>query len=255
MPSTWFSARSGFGLGLVLMLAVAPLGAGPVRAETKPVAETVITAAEREEFRVGVRATGETMSLLMDAYPDEYLALETKVIVGVKSGQLDMSAIRQMSFEWATNLRGRMMANVAKAPDADLLAVGRLQLEVMRKLGPSNARACYEFVEQGGLSQDSAINLGGETRAQVDRLGALQLRAASAGMKAPVTRAKIGEAEITPILEAFQQKGGDIRWMAAVGDSAKLAEFSAEERCAGAQRWIETVLDQPASLSARLLAE
>jgi hypothetical protein len=244
----------GSGLGLALALAMTAPGAALAMAKEKPAAEATITAAEREEFRAGVRRAGETMTLLMDAYPDEYAELETKVIRGVKSGQMDLAAVRQMSFEWAANLRARVMANASKASDADLIAIGRRQQEIMRKLSVSNARACYEFMEQGGLSQDSAANLGAESRTEIDKLGGMQLRAAAAATKAPVVRQEITEAEIKPILEAFQKNGGDIQWLAAVGDKDKMGNFSADERCTNAQHWLETILGQPAPMSARLLA-
>lgn len=86
----------GSGLALALALAMTAPGAALAMAKElatpkeKPAAEATITAAEREEFRAGVRRAGETMTLLMDAYPDEYAELETKVIRGVKSGQMDL---------------------------------------------------------------------------------------------------------------------------------------------------------------------
>ena len=253
MQKSRFAFGSALGLTLALAMTAAP-GAGLARTPEKPTAETTITAAEREEFRAGVRQSGETMSLLMDAYPDEYVALETKVILGVKTGQLDLAAVRQMSFEWASNLRARVMANASKASDADLVAIGRRQKEIMLKLSSSNARACYEFMEQGGLSQDSAAALGAESRTEIDKLGAMQLRAASAATKAPVVRQEVTEAEVRPILEDFQKNGGDIQWLAAVGNPKEMANFSAEDRCTNARHWLDTILDQPAPLSARLLA-
>jgi hypothetical protein len=253
MQKSRFAFGSGIGLALALAMTAAP-GAALATAKEKPAAETTITTAEREEFRAGVRRAGETMALLMDAYPDEYVALETKVILGLKTGQIDLAAVRQMSFEWASTLRARVMANASKASDADLIAIGRRQQEIMRKLSVSNARACYEFMEQGGLSQDSAANLGAESRTEIDKLGAMQLRAASAASKAPVVRQEVTEAEIKPILEAFQKNGGDIQWLAAVGDPSKMGNFSGEERCANAMHWLETILGQPAPMSARLLA-
>jgi hypothetical protein len=255
MRKSRFTAGSGLGVRVALALAIgAAPGAGMATTKAQPTVEAAITAAEREEFRGGIRQAGETMTLLMDAFPEEYLALETKVILGVKSGQMDLAAVRKLSFEWASGLRTRVMANASKASDADLIAIGRRQQEIMRKLSGSNARACYEFMELGGLSQDSAAGLGAESRAEIDKLGAMQLRAASAATKNPIVREEVTEAEIKPLLTTFEKNGGDLRWLAAVGKPDQMDNFSADVRCANAEHWLATILEQPAAMSARLLA-
>lgn len=241
-----------FGLSVFLALAATPCAG---LAQTKPAADaTAPTDAERAQFRAEVRGASEAMAMLVDAFPDEYRALETKVITGVKSGQLSDDQIRALSYEWSSGLRGRIMADVYKAPDADLIAVGKLQLEIMRYLGGTNPRACYEFVEQGGLSQDSAVNLGDEARARVNKLGVLQMRAGHAGARTPVVRAPLTEAQVQPTLAAFQKKGGDPAWLAAASNATSPSSFSAAQRCTNAQYWIEAILDQPAPVAASILA-
>lgn len=248
-------SRSGLALGLALALATAAAPAAGLAQAGRPDPKAAVTQMEREAFRAGLRSSGESMGVLMETYPDEYSAFETRIMTGLKSGALDMAGLRTMTAEWAMSMRARLAANIAQASDADLVNIGRSQLGVMRQLGPSRPAACYEFIENGGLTPATAGTLDDAARGQIDKLGAQQLRAAAAAIKSPVTRAPIGDADVGPILAAFKKQGGDVKWLAATTAPAEMAKFSQADRCANAQRWLETILAQPAPLAARLLAK
>jgi hypothetical protein len=246
--------RAGLAFGLALALAVvAAPHAGLARPD--PAAKVTVTAADRAEFRAGMKSAGETIGLLIETYPDEYATFETKIITGIKSGAMDMPTLRAMTAEWATNLRARLASRLSQASDADLVGIGRTQLDVMRKLGPAHPVACAQFIENGGLTLDVSSGLDAQARAEVDRLGVQQLRAAKAALATPVERTPVSGGEVGPVIASFRKKGGDIAWLAAAGTPDKLAAFPGPARCDNALHWIETVLEQPAPLAARLLAK
>jgi len=251
-----FISKPGAALCLALMLVTAAGGVATAAADPKPpaTADQTVTAQEREAFRGGIRRGGETMPLLMDAFPDEYTAFETKVIVGVKAGELDMPAVQKMTYQWVMGLKARMMTNLSKASDADIVALGHAQVGLIGRLGKTYPRLCYEFVELGGPSQDTMLGLPHGVTAEIDKLGARQLRAAAAGLKAPVTRGPLTEADVTPVLAPFRKRGGDMTWLAAFGKPDALAKFTPEARCQNALIWTETILAQPAPVAAHLLA-
>ena len=256
MLKSRFLSKPGVALGLALVLATTASGAGAATPAPKAAATAgqTVTAQEREAFRQGIRRGGDTMPLLMEAFPDDYLAFETKVITGVKSGALDLPAVKTMTFDWVTGLKPRMLANLSKAPDAEIIALGHAQLELATRLGVANPRLCYEFVEQGGPSRETVLALSPEVSAEIDKLGSAQLRAAAVGLKSPVIRAPITSADVVPILPPFRKLGGDMAWLAASGKPDALAKFTPEARCKNALVWTQAILDQPAPVAAHLLA-
>lgn len=240
-----------------LFLASTPLAAA---AQTPPptasaTAGVEVTEADREGFRYGLKAAGagETFDLVRKHFPEDYAAFETDLIRYAKSGGANALEAQNRTFTFMRGIRDRVLPNAKRAPDADLIAYGQAQLRLMTEVKPVYPRMCYEYVEYGGLTQDTATNIPREFLPKLNAHNALQFEIAVKGQKQPVTRGPVSEADLQKAVETFAQNGGDLAWIKAVS-SGQPRSPNDGERCAAAIIWIQAILSLPADQAARLLA-
>lgn len=239
-----------------LILAVTPLAvAAQTPASPAAAASVEITDADRESFRNALRASdgGQTFDLARKHFPEDYDAFETDLLRYVKSGGANVLEVQSRTFTFMRGVRDRVLPNAKRAPDADLVAYGQAQLQLMTELKPVYPRMCYEFVEYGGPTQDSAINVPRTFMPKMNALNALQFETAIEGQKQPVAREPASSIELQKVVETFTRNGGDPAWIKAVS-SGQPRSPNDEERCAAAIIWVQSILSLPADQAARLLA-
>lgn len=238
-----------------LFLASTPLAA-VAQTPAAPAAVSVeVTEADREGFREGLKASGagETFDLVRKHFPEDYAAFETDLIGYAKRGGANALEAQNRTFTFMRGVRDRVMPNAKRAPDADLVAYGQAQLRLMTELKPVYPRMCYEFIEYGGPSQDSATNVPREFMPKLSAHNAMQFEVAIKGQKQPVARAPASDGDLQKAVVAYNQNGGDPAWIKAVSSGQPRSTNDAE-RCTSAITWIQAILSLPADQAARLLA-
>ena len=239
-----------------LVLAVTPLAvAAQTPAPPAASASVEITDVDREGFRNGLKmaGAGETFDLVRKHFPEDYDAFETDLLRYAKSGGATTLEAQNRTFNFMRSVRDRVLPNAKRAPDADLVAYGQAQLQLMTELKPVYPRMCYDFVEYGGPTQDSAINAPLAFLPKLNTLNALQFEIAIRGEKQPVKREPASDVELQKVVAIFTQNGGDLAWIKAVS-SGQPRSPNDGERCTAAIIWIQSILSLPADQAARLLA-
>lgn len=212
-----------------------------------------VTEAERAAFRKGMAATGGAMiSAIIERYPTEYRAFETSIIADHKAGRIDIATAQGRAGEFFGLLDDRMMADVQRAPDADLRALVAAQVVALKTFGVVNARACQEFGENGQISTATAVAADGRVTETMNDYVAVQLATADAGARAKVRRARLADAEMTLILGEYLRRGGSQTWLdgAATGD---FGDLTLADRCQASIVLLESVLAQPADTIGRFM--
>jgi hypothetical protein len=122
----------------------------------------------------------------------------------------------------------------------------------MKVFSQYNTRACYEFVETGGVSDDTADTLGPALLAEMEKVGAVQIVAAKAGVKTPIKRPASTDKEAEAAVQSYVALGGDVAWLKGMGDKTT-DKLTPEHRCESAIKWIEAILAQPKAAAVRLM--
>lgn len=221
---------------------------GPERVAPLPEAERE---AQRAAFRQGmIIGGGELIRWAMDEYADEFRQLEDRLITGVHNGDISIAEAATQTYAFSVMLRGRAMAYIEKAPDVDIHTMLVAQLDLLRDFQKMNFRACYEFGEQGGLSEETVANIGEEGRLRMSQYTSAMLKAVLSGKAAPVQRVRLSQADIDLIITEYLRLDGSQAWLAASG-SGDYAGVMPEERCAGAIVLLQAVLNQPLPVGGR----
>ena len=211
------------------------------------------TDAERKEFHEALIAN-PTMRDLLEIDPEGFKAFEDGVVNDLAAGKIDENAARKRGYDFAVAARAKMASALAKAPDDEYVAFVDAQLAAMKLLGRYNPKACYEMVENGGITEETSRTIGPDLEAEIVKLGHIQLVAARAGAKTPVTRTPSTEKEVDAVVQNYVDRDGDIAWLQGMGDKTT-DKLTPEKRCESATKWIEAILAQPKATAARLLTE
>ncbi len=212
-----------------------------------------LTEADRKAFHAAL-IDNTAMKSLMEADPAGFKAFEDGLLNDLAAGKVDENGARQRGFEFAQAARIKMMTAVNKAPDDDYLAFVNAQLSAMKAFSRYNTRACYEFVENGGVSEDTASTFGPDPRVEIDKVAATQVAAAKAGARSPVTRTPSTDKDAAAAVQSYVALGGDLDWLKGLGDKTT-DKLTPEHRCDSAVKWLEAILAQPKAAAARLLTE
>jgi hypothetical protein len=212
-----------------------------------------LTDADRKEFHEAMIAS-EAMKSLMEFDPVGFKAFEDGLLSDLEAGKVDENGARKRGYEFAQTARSKMMSSVNKAPDDVYLAFVDVQLSAMRTLSRYNTRACYEFVENGGISEDTASTFGPDLQVHVEKIAAAQVAAARAGAQSPVTRTASTDKEAEAAVQSYIDNGGDLAWLKGLGDKTT-DQLTPERRCDSAIRWMTAIRAQPKATAARLLTE
>ncbi len=215
--------------------------------------ELGVTEAERASFRAGMVASGGAMvSAVIERYPSEYRAFETSIIADYKASRINITAAQTRAGEFFGLLGDRMMADVQRAPDADLRALITAQVATLKRFSATNARACQEFGENGQISTATALAAkGGVTLAMNDYV-AVQLATADAGARAKIRREKLADAEMDLILQEYLRRGGSQAWLDGAG-TGDFGDLTLADRCQASIVLLESVLAQPSATVGRFM--
>uniref|UniRef100_B0SZ86 DUF2059 domain-containing protein n=1 Tax=Caulobacter sp. (strain K31) TaxID=366602 RepID=B0SZ86_CAUSK len=231
-----------------LVLSCAPLGAFAAD-PPKPVA---LTEADRKAFDAQF-ADSPVITLMSEVDPTKFNAFKQSLIDDYAAGKIDNAAMRKRVFDFASEARVTSMGWLAQAPDDQYMDFVAVQLSVMKTFARYNTRACYEMIENGGLTEDTINTLGPDLMTEINRLGAAQLVASRVGAKTPVTRQPPSDKEAQAAVQAFADSGGDMAWLRAMGAKTTGSMLS-DERCAASIAWIETLMAQPKAAAVRLMS-
>jgi hypothetical protein len=212
---------------------------------------TAPTDADRKEFHDAL-ISSSTMRGLMEADPAGFKTFEDGLLNDLATGKVDENGARKRGYDFATSARAKLMSALTQAPDDDYLAFVNAQLATMKLFGQYNTRACYEFVENSGVSEDTASTLGPALLAQTEKVGEVQLAAARAGAKTPVKRSAPTDKEAEAAVQSYVDLGGDAAWLRGLGDKTT-DKLTPENRCDSAIKWIEAILAQPKPVAVRLM--
>jgi hypothetical protein len=228
--------------------AVSPTFAAPVETSGKP----VITDADRAIVRKRLIEVGGPMwAAIMEMFPAEYDAFETRLLEGAANGTLSNEQARQEGFEFVRGLQERLYDGWMQAPDADLVRINAINIKAAKALKTMDTLACAQFVE-GATDADTAGRIGLAGTEILTEVNTEMLTVAKAGRRAQVRRDAITEDEISNVLDAFSASGGNLQWLAGVG-SGEVGNLSPAERCDNAILWLEAVQAQPAAIVAKIL--
>jgi hypothetical protein len=215
--------------------------------------ELGVTEGERAAFRSGMVASGGAMvSAIIQRYPAEYRAFETSIIADYKANRVDTATAQTRAGEFFGLLGDRMMADVQRAPDADLRALITAQVATLKRFSTVNARACQEFGENGQISTATAVASRGSIMAAMNDYVAVQLATADAGARAKVRRDKLADAEMDLILQEYLRRGGSQAWLDGAG-TGDFGELTLADRCQASIVLLESVLAQPAATVGRFM--
>ncbi len=211
-------------------------------------APTPLTTAQREEMRKAFRGGmiqggGELVRWAMDEYPDEFRQMEDEIIDGFQSGRFTTDELTAQAFAFMVKLRGRAMAFVEKAPDAEIRVMLEQQVKLLQHFKRVNLKACYEFGENGGLSNETAGTLGDDSRVHLTNYADYVVKAVIAGKRAPVSRQPLADNHYEAIFKAFRARGGNMAWLEALG-TGKFGNVTPADRCDGAIVLLQSVLTQ-----------
>ncbi|KRA61625.1 hypothetical protein ASD79_05785 [Caulobacter sp. Root655] len=230
-----------------MLLSCASFGA---QAAPDPV---TLTDADRKEFHEAM-ISNVMMRGLMEADPAGFKAFEDGLLSDLAAGKIDQNGARKRGYEFAVSARAKLMSAVNKAPDDEYLVFANAQLSAMKVLSRYNTRACYEFVESGGISDDTSSTLGPALSVEIEKIGVAQVAAARAGSTSPVDRQPATDKEAEAALQSFTDLGGDLYWLKSLNDKTT-DTLTAEQRCDGAIKWVSALLAQPKATAARLLTD
>lgn len=211
-----------------------------------------LTSADRKEFHEAV-ISSPTMRSLMEVDPAGFKAFEDSVLDDLAAGKIDESGARKRGYDFAVNARAKMMVSLNQAPDDDYLAYVGAQLSAMKTFSQYNTRACYEFIEANGISEDTSSTFGPVLTAEMEKVGLVQAAAAKAGARTPVKRQPSTDKDAEAAVQSYVDLGGDLDWLKAMGDKTT-EKLTPERRCDSAIKWVEAILAQPKATAARMLA-
>lgn len=215
--------------------------------------ELGVTDGERTAFRNGMISSGGAMvSAVITRYPTEYRAFETSIIADFKAGKVDVASAQARAGEFFSLLGDRMMADVQRAPDADLRALVAAQVATLKTFSLTNTRACQEFGENGQISTATAVAARSTITAGMNDYVVVQLATADAGARAKVRRAKLADAEMKLILAEFLRRGGSQAWLDGAG-SGDFGDLTLADRCQASILLLESVLAQPPATVGRFM--
>lgn len=236
------------GVLAAVIVSCAPLAAFAV-ATPRPVA---LTEADRKALDAQFD-DNPVIALLRDVDPAKFNAFKQGLIDDYAAGKIDNAAMRKRVFDFASDARATSMGWLVQAPDDQYMAFVDVQLSVMKALARYNTRACYEMLENGGLTEDTINTLGPDLMSEINRLGAAQLIASRAGAQTPVTRQPPSDKEAEAAVQTFADNGGDMAWLRAMGAKATGSMLS-DERCAASITWVEALMAQPKPAAVRLMS-
>lgn len=245
-------------------LAAALLAASPATAPAAPAATALAAApaplstAQREEMRKSFRdgmilGGGELVRWAMAEYPDEFRQMEDEIIDGFQSGRYSTQQLTERAFAFMVKIRARAMAFAEKAPDAEIRVVLQEQVKLLQYFKRVNLKACYEFGENGGLGNDTAGNLGDDSRVHMTDYANFVVKAVIAGKRTPVSRRDLNDVEFQAIFDAFEEREGDMAWLTAL-NSGDFSNVSPATRCDGAIILLQSVLSLPDPVVGRFMS-
>lgn len=230
-----------------------PAAANAFQAAPSAATELGVTEAERTAFRNGmISSGGATVSAVIQRHPTEYRAFETSIIADYKAGSITIATAQTRAAEFFNLLGERMMADVQRAPDADLRALVAAQVVALKTFSTVNARACQEFGENGQISTATALAANGAISPAMGDYVAVQLATADAGARAKVRRDKLTDAELKRILDEYLRRGGSQTWLDGAG-TGDFGELTVADRCQASIVLLESVLAQPAATVGRFM--
>ena len=231
-------------LSLVLMATPDPtaLPTAPLSGSTQPVRTDAQLLTSIREALAGTE-TDSVLSVLATGFPDDYAALEQRMLVRARAGTLDTAAIDTLGAEFASTMMTRHMDRVVEARTGDLVALSAVRLDLIKALQQGHAAACHEFVE-AGLTPD-----------RISELGVVASRGLEALSRAVITiiaQPPRAVAHPEPATEAWEQighryaeMGGNPAWIGALFGDRNYAGQSHAGRCASAVVW-ETAVSEAA---------
>lgn len=240
-------------LALGLALVSSPTIAGPTATANSPAtSDIVVTAEDRADFRAQI-TSNPLLILIMETFPADYAVFETSLLRDAKAGSIDFEAARKRTGVFIAAIEARLTPFTGQAPDADLVELLNMHVDIMAYFQGVNLRACYEMGEGDGLTEETIATLPGDAVTRMQSYSARELRAGMKGQTTRVEREEASEADIAKIVETYEGFGGDLSWLAAMGEGST-AQLPPGDRCANALLWMRAVAAQPAAIVGQIMA-
>jgi|GEM_PF-2971391 len=229
-----------FGLATALSLALLATP-DPTALPTAPRIESTQTVRTDAQLLTSIREalagteTGSVLSVLAAGFPDDYAALEQRMLVRARAGTLDAAALDTMGAAFASTMMTGHMDRVVGARTEDLVALSAVRLDLLKALQQGHAAACHEFVE-AGLTPGRIAELGAT--------GSRGLEVLSRAVITIIAQPPRSVAHPEPTIEAWEpigrryaEMGGNPAWLAALFGDRNYADQSHTGRCASAIMW------------------
>jgi hypothetical protein len=227
-------------------------------AQTSGAAEAQSEAKVRDEIRRGFAAAGPSaarmMAVVRDVYPAEYAAFEDKLVHGTVDGTITTQVAEKLGYDFTRDLSHEHIPELVHASSDDLITIAAAELNVLKTLERTHVAACYEFGEDGGLSQARSEEIGEEARTAIASLVTAEFAGLKSANTAPETYAALTDAETETIGKRFAELGGETAWLTSLNDKAELGKLSAQTRCHSSVAFYEAATTGPREVAVKFVA-
>lgn len=210
--------------------------AGPAPAATKQPSGEALRTAVRAEL-----AGSEMGRLLMQAFPDDYITLENRLVAAREAGPLTQQATGALMDDFFKATVPQIGPMLAKAPAAQLLPVIQDELAVYVILQTENPHTCMRLGAGQNISPEELATYSKAARDAAARWRLDELRAVVAARQAPVIRSAYSEDDRDWLRDAYLKNGVDETWWDAIA-GGDFSIFDDATRCrndiAVARTWI-----------------
>jgi hypothetical protein len=235
-----------------LALAASPALSAPQNGAADHRTEDSVRAELRQAFLTG--PTKDMFVAIRDVFPSEYQAFEDKLVQGVARGEIDQAQANRIGFEFTRDLSSKHIPELAHAAPEDLTRVASAQLDVMKTLERTHVAACYEFGEDGALSQARAAEIGPDAQEKLAVLITREFQGLKSARAAPRTYPALSDDDWKAIFTRYGDLGGDATWLQSQSDKAALGKLTPETRCHSSVALFEAATGGAQDLTAKFMA-
>lgn len=212
------------------------LTAGPAPAASKQPSGEALRTAIRAEL------DGSEMGrLLMQAFPDDYVTLENRLVAAREAGPLTEAVTDALMDEFLKATVPQIGPWMTKAPAAQLLPVVQDELAVYLVLQTENPRTCMRLGSGQNISPGEMATYSKAARDAAARWRLDELRAVVAARQTPVTRSPYTPDDRDWLRDAYLRNGVEQSWWDAI-PGGDFSIFDDATRCrndiAVARTWI-----------------
>jgi hypothetical protein len=186
-------------------------------------------------------------------YPTEYEALVADLASLQARGELNPQTLVKAMSPLLVKLRSHF-ADIANAPDAELLKVAKTKVALLKALQGVDVQACTEAAEHGAVSPERGAKLVEQVQGAARDQGLSQMHALAAAHAHPTQHAAVSRSDWNAIGARYVTLGGSPGWLKATMAGKSVAALPIEVRCASGIAFYAAGTTQSDDLTVRFVA-